>query len=1387
MLLESLTLARPRPLLASSAHGRRVATAVALASALLGCDVAAPPAAPGACAPPAGLTPLADCLDAGRNAVVGSASCPNAILTGTDLTGANAAAAITIEAGARLVIPDSTTGLDTTGIDVSGSLEIGTAECPVTPANQVTIRFLGAKPAKCDANASPMDPDCHRKGIVVESGGSLLAYGQKGVVTAGGVSWTRLALPAGPASHGPGSGTRAPVTVTDQVFLADDVSKDWRDGDWVVVATTSFAPYDSEFVRLAGAPAQAPAGSRAPLDPQTALRAYHFGGLAPGEGEAGFFDGKATNYGVEERAEVGLVSRSIKLTAEIPADAASAHWGGEIRVLEGFGRVELRGIEIENFGKDQLGSYPLHFHRVGTPANPPVVDSNSIHHSYNKCIVLHDTNGVTIANNVCARIVSHIFYLETGSEAGNTFTKNLGLGAMQTMFPAYVSQTWSDAAKACLSNAPSPGFVPPTRDAVNAHFWIGDYLANPALYPGGAPPLAYDGLYVPNTDDAQANYVRGACYAANGDPQTPNPTPCDADHPIYLEPASGFWITNPTTNLAGNSIGGCQGSGRAFWYLATDANYREPLGTFQNNFAHACNSGLDTASDVGIRSQNLAPQNGANQDLLAVFDGLTATRSRFRGTWLRPNWNVVRGARYATNYESVSLVSSGGTEGTAPGAWAMLSDSVLVGMSENNPGRFGPCTSPNGAGCLCELPNAFTGQGYPTPLANFQGYMYYDGPARIVRNRFVNFRTDISSELDQSDAAYLSAFSSTNTMRFDASLPFQYEGDTAMGWIQSNLQSVPPTQYTQGLVFSNVDLRHQVYTEQVNLGGFLDGDKNTVILDKDGTLTGYAVTGPNGEARRHKFPVSLNNLPFLGADDGASAAFPDNPSTVDECLSTGAQDAVAENRGSSLISPFDYATLETSALTCKDVFPGFSVSCTLARPADEITFVKDTVDYGSHASMALSGRNGNGVYEPKVVDGLGYTLHKDPNGFPRYFSLGFVDASTEDIAANPFDVRVGICLKTQTGTIPPADDCVANPSTCTPNFTVKRGYKSYGGPNGNAQTLGTYWSFLPQCNNLDNAVRDNIPRPGVSGCPSAGAPAASYPVATLTETDDISKVDADHYYYDAAAGILFLRIVQDVPNAVGPSPLGSCQADSPLPCPQTQAEGETFYSCPPEGCVLYGVTIDAASYAPSGPTACAPYGGSGATDGSGGYTMAYPEGTDRLAYVVPAGVTPPDPITNGEIAKNAAVSPNTVRGKDYPHNAPAAGGAPYCPNPALFGGSRFDSDGDGIPNDLDDCRFDPNPGQADADGDLVGDACDDCRLVANADQRDSNGDGFGNRCDPDLDGDGVVNFRDLARMKSVFFTADADADLDGDGVVNFSDLASMKQRFFGAPGPGAQP
>ena len=89
----------------------------------------------------------------------------------------------------------------------------------------------------------------------------------------------------------------------------------------------------------------------------------------------------------------------------------------------------------------------------------------------------------------------------------------------------------------------------------------------------------------------------------------------------------------------------------------------------------------------------------------------------------------------------------------------------------------------------------------------------------------------------------------------------------------------------------------------------------------------------------------------------------------------------------------------------------------------------------------------------------------------------------------------------------------------------------------------------------------------------------------------------------------------------------------------------------------------------------------------------------------------------------------------------------------------------------------------DTDGDGVPDNQDNCTLIPNPNQTDTDGDFYGNICDPDFNNDLVINAADLAYLKANFFTNDPDADLTGDGFVNAADLAILKQMFFMAPGP----
>lgn len=135
-------------------------------------------------------------------------------------------------------------------------------------------------------------------------------------------------------------------------------------------------------------------------------------------------------------------------------------------------------------------------------------------------------------------------------------------------------------------------------------------------------------------------------------------------------------------------------------------------------------------------------------------------------------------------------------------------------------------------------------------------------------------------------------------------------------------------------------------------------------------------------------------------------------------------------------------------------------------------------------------------------------------------------------------------------------------------------------------------------------------------------------------------------------------------------------------------------------------------------------------------------------------------------------------------------------------GNGQDLDGDGVPNDVDNCPCNANPDQLDSDGDGLGDVCDNCPYRSNADQMDSDEDGYGDVCDncpyrsnvwqEDTDGDNVGDSCDncifVPNPRQHDFDVDhvgdecdndidddgipnnLDDDIDGDGVPNDTDL-----------------
>ena len=95
--------------------------------------------------------------------------------------------------------------------------------------------------------------------------------------------------------------------------------------------------------------------------------------------------------------------------------------------------AKVEGVEFTRMGqKGILGRYPLHFHLMKNKVNDGFyAKHNSFHHNYQRCIAIHDTNGITVQWNVAYNTTGHCYFLEDGAEMYNLFEDNLGITALK--------------------------------------------------------------------------------------------------------------------------------------------------------------------------------------------------------------------------------------------------------------------------------------------------------------------------------------------------------------------------------------------------------------------------------------------------------------------------------------------------------------------------------------------------------------------------------------------------------------------------------------------------------------------------------------------------------------------------------------------------------------------------------------------------------------------------------------------------------------------------------------------------------------------------------------------------------------------------------------------
>src|SRR5208282_3815048 len=266
--------------------------------------------------------------------------------------------------------------LTTEWVMVHGELEIGTEARPHTRKATIT---LTDNVKDEDMSGTGGTNDRSDRGIML-MGGTLNLHGNRTN------SWTKLSKTAEAGSN------------SIEVLNAAG----WRVGDVIVLASTDFDPHQAERRTIA-----AIRGNTITLDKK--LDYMHFGKIT---------------FNVDERGEVGMLTRNIKIQAS--ADAEQSFFGGHIMAMPS-SKMFVEGVELNRMGQNlTLARYPIHWHLVGD-AKGQYIKNSAIHDTYNRCVTVHGTNFLRVENNVTYNTVGHCFFLEDGIEHGNEFIKNLAI------------------------------------------------------------------------------------------------------------------------------------------------------------------------------------------------------------------------------------------------------------------------------------------------------------------------------------------------------------------------------------------------------------------------------------------------------------------------------------------------------------------------------------------------------------------------------------------------------------------------------------------------------------------------------------------------------------------------------------------------------------------------------------------------------------------------------------------------------------------------------------------------------------------------------------------------------------------------------------------------
>ncbi len=475
---------------------------------------------------------------------------------------------------------DADLELTTEWIMLHGELAIGSEASPHT--RNATIILTNNVTGE-DVMAGMGD-----RGIMI-SGGTLNLHGDRTN------TWTKLASTAKAGS--------------DSIEVLDAAG--WRVGDEIVLASTDFDPRQAEQRTIA-----AIRGNKITLDQK--LDYMHFGKIT---------------FDVDERGEVGLLTRNIKIQAS--ADAEQSFLGGHIMAMPS-SKMYVEGVELHRMGQNlTLARYPIHWHLVGE-GKGQYIRNAAIHDTYNRCVTVHGTNNLQVENNVTYNNVGHCFFLEDGIETGNQFVRNLAI------------QTKCHTSKPCDPTNLAPFGA--TSDGLN--FKTTGQDSKDVLIPSDNTVSTF---WITNPDNVYRDNV-----AAGSD-------------------ATGFWLAFPE-----HPIGQFEGTeiSKATWPRRTK------LREFKGNVAHSNFDSFmgdrapraDGRFAVGGYISLANPADASSAQVESVIEDFTAYKNRNSAIWARGELRLYKNLKMADN--GIGFTQASGNFGQSAYTSRVV-DSRFVGESEN--------------------------------------------------------------------------------------------------------------------------------------------------------------------------------------------------------------------------------------------------------------------------------------------------------------------------------------------------------------------------------------------------------------------------------------------------------------------------------------------------------------------------------------------------------------------------------------------------------------------------------------------------------------------------------------------------------------------------------